>query len=1083
MSFLHINCLVSIGRFQGLYVMAARRVLEVTSATFGCLPLPLAHITHVVVCCNLVFAATTSNKLVIARVLDRSYVTEIEITSHSDDRVHNLFVDPHGCHIIISMQSGVNLYTTRKCKKLKQVQKAKDLLIDSVAWNQFNESDTTTQEILIGTNEGIIFEAMLSSSEEFLGSLSCTVLWKELIRLDQSITGLVVIRYPPGSALVPVGELQLCAVLASTPGRLYQFFGRMQSSDLGSACRYISATALREGYIPGFYAPVFAPYSQNLSGAKFIEFPVSYGYSDLKVFHKKGEEVPSQFAWMTASGIYFCQLDPTRLIDSEVISSASDLMTPLRISLASHAKLIPYPTMAGELASLPLCISLMEFHVVIAYADRVKAVNLLDDQPVFSQSIRDVLGGTQLSGVCRDPEEDRLWLYSSTALCQLTVDREDWRIWRIHLDRQQFKEARKYCKTSEQLDVIVSQEAEFYFAHGEYVKSAELFAETSTPFEEIALRFSQITALSAANYGDTEGGNVAAAIALTEDYEVIDEQEGRSDGEEVEDSRIPTNTASSFGMTFRLLTSCTPLKVFLRTKLKLLEGETNDRLMTVIALWLIELLLGEIGLLEDKCAKPDAPSVRYEELASVRNEFRLLVTSSKVSKILSKCKDVIYSLLSSHGNSDDFVFFAKTNGDYDRLIDHYMSRGAYAEALFVFTTHPSCAAKLYQYSAQLAPCEPKMLVDAWISAGRRLCPCRLLSSLLLLLPGEAIRYLEFALDQLQCQEQAIHHQLIHLYASLPDSTADTRLLTYLKKYTPSNLCGVFVEVLGGLGTTDNMSKTLSSAYTTLEPGLPYDPGFAIRTSMEKGCLRSTVFLLQSLGLFGQAIEEALSKNDIALAKEIVKSNILGIDAQRALWLRIARHVVTDQSSPQEATALLQESSLLRLEDVFPLFPDFVTIDEFREVICESLDAYNSQIEQLKVEMRSTVESTNEIRTQLHEYKSHYEIIPENARCSHCLHSISLRTFYVFPCGHFFHTDCLLNLVRPLLTPGDAARLAELCTKAETDAAVIQSFRSQFDELVAADCALCGKVAIDSVSRLYFSDAKEYESEQKIWLTS
>ncbi|VDK35185.1 unnamed protein product, partial [Taenia asiatica] len=1029
-------------------------------------------------------------------IITNSFVVfvEVEISSHSDDRVHNLFVDQRGHHIIVSMQSGVNLYTTRKCKKFRQIQKAKDLLIDSVAWNQFNESDVTTQEILVGTNDGIIFEAMLSSSDEFLCSSNCTVIWKEvclklyngcvvfvqrlpylLIRLDQSITGLVVIRYPPGSALVPVGELHLCAVLASTPGRLYQFFGRMQSFDLASACHYISAqsaaTALREGYIPGFYAPVFAPYSQNLSGAKFIEFPVSYGYSDLKVFQRKGEEVPSQVVWMTASGIYFCRLDPSRLIDPEVVASANDPMTPLRISLASHAKLIPYPTMAGESVSLPLCISLTEFHVVIAYADRVKAVNLLDDCPVFSRGIRDVLGGVQIGGVHRDPVEGCLWLYSSTALCQLTVDHEDWRIWRIYLDRKEFKEARKHCKTLEQLDVVVSHEAEFYFAHGEYVKSAELFAETSMPFEEVALRLSQVSPLTAANAEDTESGNVPAAIALTEDYEVIDEEEGRSNGEEVDDSKISTNTASSYGINFQLITPCTPLKVFLRTKLRRLESETNDGLITVISLWLMELLLGEIGLLEDKCTKPDAPSVRHEELASIRNEFRHLVTSSKVSKILSKCKDVIYSLLSSHGNSNDFVFFAKTNGgksrmlflfpDYDRLVDHYMSRGSHAEALFVLTTHPSCAAKLYQYSAQLAPCEPKMLVDAWIRAGQRLSSCR----------------------QLQCQEPAIHHQLIHLYANLPDSTADARLLTYLKKYTSSDLCEVFVEVLGGLGTTENVSKTLSSAYTALAPGLPYDPGFAIRTSMEKGCLRSTVFLLQSLGLFGQAIEEALSKNDIALAKEVVNSNILGIETQRALWLRIARHVVTDQISPQEAMALLQESPLLRLEDVFPLFPDFVTIDEFREVICESLDAYNSQIEQLKVEMRTTVESANEIRAQLHNFKSHYEIIPENARCSHCLHAITLRTFYVFPCGHFFHTDCLLNLVRPLLGPSDAARLAELCAKSETDASAIQLFRSQFDELVAADCALCGKVAIDSVSHLYFSDAKAYESEQKIWLTS
>ena len=47
--------------------------------------------------------------------------------------------------------------------------------------------------------------------------------------------------------------------------------------------------------------------------------------------------------------------------------------------------------------------------------------------------------------------------------------------------------------------------------------------------------------------------------------------------------------------------------------------------------------------------------------------------------------------------------------------------------------------------------------------------------------------------------------------------------------------------------------------------------------------------------------------------------------------------------------------------------------------------------------------------------------------------------------------------------------------------IIPFFQLQFNELVAADCALCGKMAIKNVACLYFSDAKAYENEQKIWL--
>ncbi len=97
-----------------------------------------------------------------------------------------------------------------------------------------------------------------------------TLLPIQLIKLDHSVTGLAVVRYPPGSELVPVGEPQLCAVLASTPGRLYQFVGRIQSADLSTARLYINAqsaaTAIREGYLPGLFAPVFAAYVQNASG-------------------------------------------------------------------------------------------------------------------------------------------------------------------------------------------------------------------------------------------------------------------------------------------------------------------------------------------------------------------------------------------------------------------------------------------------------------------------------------------------------------------------------------------------------------------------------------------------------------------------------------------------------------------------------------------------------------------------------------------------------------------------------------------------------------------------------------------------
>ncbi len=170
-----------------------------------------------------------------------------------------------------------------------------------------------------------------------------------------------------------------------------------------------------------------------------------------------------------------------------------------------------------------------------------------------------------------------------------------------------------------------------------YVRSAELFAETATPFEEVALRFSQTSVLAGAA-SSTRGGaggadaaspEIAAGVALTEDY-----FDGASEDDTLSSPSLIQATASApMGINLQLLTPSTPLKAFLRAKLRLLDekGKAVEGQAAIVAVWLIELLLGEIGLLEERCAKPGAPAVRAEELAKVRTEFRQLVGSPIVT--------------------------------------------------------------------------------------------------------------------------------------------------------------------------------------------------------------------------------------------------------------------------------------------------------------------------------------------------------------------------------------------------------------------------------------------------------------------
>ncbi|KAI8003328.1 Vacuolar sorting protein 18 [Camellia lanceoleosa] len=132
------------------------------------------------------------------------------------------------------------------------------------------------------------------------------------------------------------------------------------------------------------------------------------------------------------------------------------------------------------------------------------------------------------------------------------------------------------------------------------------------------------------------------------------------------------------------------------------------------------------------------------------------------------------------------------------------------------------------------------------------------------------------------------------------------------------------------------------------------------------------------------------------------------------------------SMHEEAVALaLQETDgLLKIEDILPFFPDFALIDDFKEAICSSLEDYNKQIEQLKQEMNDATCGADNIRNDISALPQRYAVIDCDEDCGVCQKKIltaswdhrmargytsvgAMAPFYVFPCGHAFHAQCLI----------------------------------------------------------------------------
>lgn len=107
---------------------------------------------------------------------------------------------------------------------------------------------------------------------------------------------------------------------------------------------------------------------------------------------------------------------------------------------------------------------------------------------------------------------------------------------------------------------------------------------------------------------------------------------------------------------------------------------------------------------------------------------------------------------------------------------------------------------------------------------------------------------------------------------------------------------------------------------------------------------------------------------------------------------------------------LEDTDLLKIEDILPFFPDFVVIDDFKDDICTALEGYSAHIELLKGEMDEATRNAESIKKDIVGLKNRFVTLEAGERCSTCSYPLLIRQFYVFPCQHSFHADCLIGLV-------------------------------------------------------------------------
>ncbi|CAO1621017.1 unnamed protein product [Parajaminaea phylloscopi] len=455
------------------------------------------------------------------------------------------------------------------------------------------------------------------------------------------------------------------------------------------------------------------------------------------------------------------------------------------------------------------------------------------------------------------------------------------------------------------------------------------------------------------------------------------------------------------------------LRYYLVARLERLK-KTDTIQRAMLATWLTEIYLGKLDQLEDmaaaRAASEDVENYRLEQ-GLIEEELKQFMVTYQ-DNLDTK---TTFSLIGRHGRDSIMLHFASVVGDYDRIVRYWLQQEQWALAIEVCHSDP---ALFYKFSTTLMSNAPAMTVDAWLRRPE-LRPRHLIPAMLRHKPpkgvrNESVRYLQDVIETVT--DSVVHNFLLSLLVEGHSGT------------TPLDAEGELLRfVLGG----------------SAEGGAPlFDLDYALRICAENNRHEASVRLLCKRGFLDEAVELALQHKDVDLAcfcADLVGetsehvSNQVGTsqdeDSQRRkLWLRIAKHVVEskkDIKAAMEFLAANSSASILSIEDILPFFPDFTVIDAFKDDICLALESYASRIEDLKDDMESATTSADHIRQDIARLSERFVTVEPDEQCGLCGAEVMSRQFYVFPCRHSLHADCLISQTTRRLPPRTLRRLFDL----------------------------------------------------------
>ncbi|PVU91670.1 hypothetical protein BB561_004265 [Smittium simulii] len=310
--------------------------------------------------------------------------------------------------------------------------------------------------------------------------------------------------------------------------------------------------------------------------------------------------------------------------------------------------------------------------------------------------------------------------------------------------------------------------------------------------------------------------------------------------------------------------------------------------------------------------------------------------------------------------------------------------------------------------------------------------------------NQALRYLEFVIYQLINQNKALHHYFVSLLIK-QETKSESKILEYLEYFADDPVCNL---------------------------------DFVLSLCLKYNRYNGATFIYSSLGYF----EDSNDDIDLALIQinklnkkrdhvhDFTIENVKELhdaELEKRLWLKVIKYIIQEKEDLKYAIEITKKTNLIGVEDLLVYFPSFDSINEIKEILCETLEDYEQQVENLYLDMNESMKNANLINHEISNMGARYSIVAENEpskkRRELRLANIGglLTGFDRKPKTDLGNSKAQKNELQLV----DAAKeLVDLEMKA----------RKELDDLVARECVLCGEPNIKSIITPFVDNEKDQE---------